>query len=167
MQSLATGPRQPLIEYRNAVEEDLLQVMNINRICLPENYSYSFFESIFRDYPKTFWVACADGRVGGYVMCKIERIFSKLETLRIKKAGHVVSLAVMPDLRQRGVGSELMRRSLESMRKDYDCEESFLEVRVSNQAATNLYRKLGYVITDRQKGYYVDGEDAYVMSRKI
>ena len=155
------------IIYRNAVLDDLVQVMNINRVCLPENYTYSFFHSLLMEYPKAFWVAEHNGKIIGYVMCRIERIFSKIEPLRLRKAGHIVSVAVLPDYRRRGVGFELMRRTIDSLREVYGCDEAYLEVRVSNEPAINLYRKLGFAIVATHRAYYVDGEDAYVMARRL
>ena len=107
------------------------------------------------------------GKVVGYVMCRIERIFSKIEPLRLRKAGHIVSVAVLPEYRNRGIGFELMRRTIDSLRDVYGCDEAYLEVRVSNEPAINLYRKLGFAIVSTQRAYYVDGEDAYVMARRL
>ncbi|RLE74023.1 MAG: ribosomal-protein-alanine acetyltransferase, partial [Thermoprotei archaeon] len=42
-----------------------------------------------------------------------------------------------------------------------------LEVRISNTAAINLYKKLGFNIEKRLKNYYPDGEDCYVMTKKL
>ena len=39
-------------------------------------------------------------------------------------------------------------------------------VRVSNLPALGLYRKLGYEIVDTWRGYYSDGEDAYLMEKE-
>ncbi|HIQ29392.1 MAG TPA: ribosomal-protein-alanine N-acetyltransferase [Candidatus Caldiarchaeum subterraneum] len=159
--------KQLRIIYRNATLDDLTQVMNINRVCLPENYTYSFFHSLLMEYPKAFWVAEHEGKVVGYVMCRIERILSKIDPLRIRKAGHIVSVAMLPEYRRRGIGFELMRRTVDSLREVYNCDEAYLEVRVSNEPAINLYKKLGFAIVSVQKSYYVDGEDAYVMARRL
>jgi len=51
--------------------------------------------------------------------------------------------------------------------KLYKAKQCFLEVRVTNMPAINLYRKLGFQITKTIKSYYMDGEDAYVMSREL
>ena len=41
-----------------------------------------------------------------------------------------------------------------------------LEVRTKNVAAIGFYKKHGFKITDTVKGFYQNGEDAYIM-RKI
>ena len=103
---------------RQASEEDLVPVMNINRICLPENYSFFFFQTILRDYPKTFLVAEVDGRIVGYVMCRVERILSKLDRFRFKRAGHIISIAVLPEYRNRGIASSLLSKAIELLRSE-------------------------------------------------
>jgi len=45
--------------------------------------------------------------------------------------------------------------------------ECFLEVRVSNHPAVNLYEKLGFTNVNRKLGYYMDGEDALVMAKPL
>jgi len=152
---------------REASEKDILTVMNINRICLPENYSYAFFHSVLKAYPRTFLVAEVDSKIAGYIMCRVERILSKLERFRIKKAGHIISIAVLPEYRRRGIASTLLRKAMTILKEEYGCDEIFLEVRVTNSQAIALYKKLGFDKIDVLKGYYVDGEDAYVMARKL
>ena len=51
-----------------------------------------------------------------------------------------------------------------ALRKEF---RQFLEVRISNQGAIHLYRKLGYEVLSVRKHYYSDPvEDAYVMDCK-
>jgi len=155
------------IEFRTVTEKDILSVMDINRICLPENYTYGFFEELAKNYPKAFWVAVHSGRIVGYVMCRVERIFSKLDFLKVKRAGHIVSLAVLPEYRRRGIAEELMRRSLKALKFEYGCDEAYLEVRVSNLPAIELYRKLGFQEREILRRYYADGEDAILMAKRL
>jgi ribosomal-protein-alanine N-acetyltransferase len=42
-----------------------------------------------------------------------------------------------------------------------------LEVRVTNAGGIALYKKLGFDVSRTIHGYYSDGEDAYVMSKKL
>jgi len=155
------------IEFRTVTEKDILSVMDINRICLPENYTYGFFEELAKNYPKAFWVAVHSGRIVGYVMCRVERIFSKLDFLKVKRAGHIVSVAVLPEYRRRGIAEELMRRSLKALKFEYGCDEAYLEVRVSNLPAIELYRKLGFQEREILRRYYADGEDAILMAIRL
>jgi len=141
--------------------------MMINRMCLPENYTYFFFESILRNYPKSFLIAEVDGEIAGYIMCRVERTLSKFERLSFKKVGHIISIAVLPEYRRRGLAKSLLENALRILKENYRCEEAYLEVRVSNLPAISLYQKLGFVVVRTSKRYYIDGEDAYVMARKL
>ena len=42
-----------------------------------------------------------------------------------------------------------------------------LTVRVSNQGAITMYEKMGYRTIDIWRGYYNDGEDGLVMTKKV
>lgn len=156
------------INIRNVKQEDIIKVIEINRRCLPENYSYAFFENIYEDHPKSFFIAeTYDGEIVGYVMCRVERVLSKISSFKIKKSGHIISIAIIPEYRGMGIGKALMLNALRSLKEEYGCEESYLEVRVSNKIAIKLYLELGYKIVDVLKSYYIDGEDAYMMSRPL
>ena len=145
---------------------DLEQVMHINRICLPENYSVSFFLGLHRKFPATFIVAEAGGGVIGYVMCRIETALPGLGVFGIGRKGHVVSVAVLPDHQRKGIGYTLMQEAMRGMVK-YKAKECFLEVRMSNTAAVSLYKKMDFQAARIMRNYYADGEDAYVMSREL
>jgi ribosomal-protein-alanine N-acetyltransferase len=72
----------------------------------------------------------------------------------------------MPEHRRKGIGQALVTKAMEGMRL-YNAKQAFLEVRVSNMPAISLYKNLGFKVTRTIKGYYSDGEDAYVMSREL
>ncbi|UCE43918.1 MAG: GNAT family N-acetyltransferase [Candidatus Bathyarchaeota archaeon] len=144
---------------------DLKQVMKINRTCLPENYSSGFFMSIFQRFPESFVVAEATGATVGYAMCRVENRFG-FGLFGGAKKGHLISIAVLPDSRRCGIASELMKGVMTAL-VDYGCGDLFLEVRVSNVGAVQLYKKLGFLVDRRIRHYYADGEAAYVMRRKL
>jgi len=143
---------------------DLNQVIYINRTCLPENYSTYFFVDLYKNYPETFIVAEEDGQVVGYIMCRIESGFSGFSLI---KRGHVISIAVLPGYRQKGIGEALLKEALQAMINHYNVKECYLEVRVSNTPAINLYKKIGFRIEKTLRRYYADGEDAYLMRVKV
>ena len=147
-------------------EEDLERVIYINSVCLPEHYSTYFYKDLYRRFPDTFLVAEVNGEVVGYIMCRIEIGISSFKILRLARKGHVVSIAVLPEYRNMGIGKNLLINALDNMKK-YNVKECYLEVRVSNDPAIQLYRELGFQILKVSRGYYADGEDAYVMCKTI
>jgi len=143
----------------------LERITYINRTCLPENYSDYFFVDLYRRFPETFIVAEENGVVG-YIMCRIETGLSSSIFRGLIKKGHIVSVAVMPEYRRKGIGEALVAKAMENMRL-YKAKHCFLEVRVANTAAVDLYKKLGFDVSRTVRGYYADGEDAYVMEIKL
>jgi len=140
--------------------------MHINRVCLPENYTTSFFLNLYQRFPETFTVAEENGDVVGYIMCRIETGIPSFKLLGIARKGHVISIAVLPEHQRGGIGYALMREAMQAM-INYKAKECYLEVRASNVPAVNLYRKIGFEIIRTITGYYADGEAAYVMARKL
>ncbi|MBS7655073.1 ribosomal protein S18-alanine N-acetyltransferase [Candidatus Bathyarchaeota archaeon] len=145
---------------------DLNAVIEINRRCLPENYTFNFFMDIYRNCPEAFLVAEAEDKIVGYIMCRIEYGFSDFNRFKLVKKGHIVSIAVLNEYRGKGIGTSLITQALKEL-VNAQAKECYLEVRVSNEAGINLYRKLGFEVAQRIVYYYHDGEDAYVMSRKL
>jgi ribosomal-protein-alanine N-acetyltransferase len=145
---------------------DLEQVLHINRMCLPENYTGFFFLDLHRRFPETFLVAEDNGTVIGYIMCRIETGLPNFKIIGITKKGHVISIAVLPQNQRQGVGRALIQEAIEAMLR-YKAKECVLEVRASNTVAVNLYKKLGFEIVRTLHKYYANGEDAYLMAKKL
>lgn len=148
---------------RRCDPSDIIPVMEINLKTLPEHYSDYFYESLLAELPEAFIVAEVEKKLVGYIMCKIEYGFSNFKKLGFVKKGHVVSVAVLPEFRQKGIGSALVEESMTGV-KSKKSDELYLEVRCSNNEAIHLYEKLGFIIKQRLKAYYRDGEDAYLMA---
>ena len=145
---------------------DLDAVMNINRVCLPENYAPYFFVDTFNTLPEGFVVAESQNQVVGYIMCRLEHGFSDVRKLRFARKGHIVSVAVIPEFRNSGAGYSLVQQALGAM-VAHHVDECYLEVRVNNYPAINLYKKLGFQIARTIPRYYFDASDAYVMSKLL
>jgi [ribosomal protein S18]-alanine N-acetyltransferase len=142
---------------------DIIPVMEINLKTLPEHYSDYFYESLLAELPEAFLVAEIERKLVGYIMCKIEYGFSNYKKLGFVKKGHVVSVAVLPEHRKKGIGRALIEEAMAGV-KLKKADELYLEVRCSNNEAIRLYEKLDFVIKQRLKAYYRDGEDAYLMA---
>ncbi|CDI06232.1 ribosomal protein S18-alanine N-acetyltransferase [Candidatus Nitrosotenuis uzonensis] len=142
---------------------DLIPVMEINLKTLPEHYSDYFYESLLAEMPEAFLVAEKNGKLVGYIMCKTEYGFSNFKKLGFVKKGHVVSVAVLEEHRRFGLGRAIIEEAINGA-KSKRCDELYLEVRCSNNDAVRLYEKIGFVIKQRLKAYYRDGEDAFLMA---
>jgi ribosomal-protein-alanine N-acetyltransferase len=142
---------------------DIIPVMEINLKTLPEHYSDYFYESLLSELPEAFLVAEVENRIVGYIMCKTEYGFSNFKKLGFVKKGHIVSIAILPEHRRKGIGIGLVEEAIIGV-KLKKSDELYLEVRRSNNEAIKLYEKLGFIIKQRLKAYYRDGEDAYLMA---
>lgn len=77
--------------------------------------------------------------------------------------GDIINIAVTPDKRRRGVGNLILEALLNEARKR-KLVILHLEVRESNQAALELYKKHGFNQIAFRKGYYHHPlEDAVIM----
>ena len=148
---------------RRCDPSDIIPVMENNLKTLPEHYSDYFYESLLAELPEAFIVAEVEKKLVGYIMCKIEYGFSNFKKLGFVKKGHVVSVAVLPEFRLKGIGRALVEESVAGV-KMKKADEVYLEVRCSNNEAKRLYEKLGFGTKQRLKAYYRDGEDAYLMA---
>lgn len=154
----------PQITLSNITLEDIPSVIKINRICLPENYPYSYFQHVVSTWHDICFVSKVDDNIVGYVLTRVESGLSSFSLKWVKK-GHIISIAVLPEYRNRGIGTKLMLAVFEAIKK-YNVSEIKLEVRVSNPAQ-HLYLRLGFQIIKEIKHYYSDGENAYLMAKKM
>lgn len=91
-----------------------------------------------------------DGRVCGYAMA----LYSGGTSM-----SRLYSLAVVPELRRRGIGLRLLQ-AIEQQAQGQDCASMRLEVRRDNAPAQSLFRKTGYKQFGAIADYYEDHMDA-------
>jgi ribosomal-protein-alanine N-acetyltransferase len=84
----------------------------------------------------------------------------------IGEEAEVLTLAVEPGTRRRGLGAGLLRSAM-AHAAAAGATAMFLEVAVTNLAAIGLYRGLGFAVVGERRRYYADGTDALVMRRSL
>ncbi len=156
------------ITFRNINFIDIPDVMYVNRVSLPENYSRYTFIALYRLFKDISFVAVDEqlDKVVGYIINKEDKGKSFFNTDHIVRKGHVFSIAVLPEYRRRHIGEILLALGMNAMFKK-GLEEVYLEVRVSNTPAIKLYEKFGMEKVGVVKKYYSDGEDAYIMATNV
>lgn len=134
--------------------EDLPQVIEIDRASFPMPWSDRTYRyELTRNQAAELFVAEQEGTIVGYI-----------GTWQIIDECHISTLAVDTSYRRQGIAKSLIEYALRrAVAKGIST--ATLEVRVTNEAAIDLYRKFKFEITGRRKSYYRDnGEDAYIMT---
>ena len=80
-------------------------------------------------------------------------IYGYVGLLMVPYEADVLNITVSGKVRNRGIGTRLMREILERAKK-YGVTDIHLEVRESNAAAIHLYEKLGFERDGIRKNYY-------------
>ncbi len=143
---------------RDAQPADLQRLVEIENRCFREDrLSRRSFRSFIRTEHDRLLVAQVGEQPEAYVLVLYRRGTS---------LARMYSLAVMPEMRGRGIAEELCRRA-EQAAVRRRCIFMRLEVRVDNPGAMALYEKLGYRRVRRLRGYYEDGEDAWQYEKNI
>jgi len=82
------------------------------------------------------------------------------------KAGHIISIDVLPAARRAGLGSKLLLTAEERLRLS-DCRTVVLEAAVDNTAALGFYKRQGYSVLRVYPRYYSNGVDAFVLGKNL
>ncbi|HDN85683.1 MAG TPA: ribosomal-protein-alanine N-acetyltransferase [Candidatus Omnitrophica bacterium] len=144
------------LKVRPAREDDIDRIFEIETLSFKEPYPKSLLYIYLKLTPELFFVIEKEGKVLGYI----------IGLVRLDKLGHIISLAVDPKERRKGYGTLLLKKLLKKF-KELGVRKVRLEVRVSNKAAINLYKKHGFKIAYVIKKFYLNGEDAYVMMKNL
>ncbi len=143
------------ISFRRATIDDLEEIQSIERSSFKYPYSTFYMKNLLK-YADIYYVAEMDNKIVGYIIARKEAY----------NMGHIISIAVHPDYRKMGIGEKMLQK-VEKELKEMGCYRVYLEVRISNQPAISLYKKLGYLTFKVIHNYYADGEDAYMMIKSL
>lgn len=142
---------------RAAEDQDLDRIAELENLLFADSpWPWKEFEHELHENP--FAILLVDeeeGRVVGY-----------LDYWILYEQAQVATIGVDPEYQNRGIGSALLSYA-EKDAADQGCETFSLEVRVSNAKARHLYEKHGFIQVNIRKGYYENGEDAYLMVKPI
>ncbi|CAG0901671.1 unnamed protein product [Darwinula stevensoni] len=128
----------------------------IYSLTLTLQYALTFYLQYLAHWPEYFQVAeSCSGHIEGYIMGKAEGHGENWH-------GHVTALSIAPEHRRLGLAARLMA-NLEEISEKKRAYFVDLFVRVSNQVAINMYKRLGYIVYRTVLEYYSGDpdEDAY------
>lgn len=138
-------------------EDDLAFIYEIEELCFSpdEQYTARHLEMLGEFQIYSFLVAEMNNRIIGYTV-------GVIKSTKEGPMGHIVSIAVHPNYRRRGIGLGLVNELMGQL-KDAGASYFRLEVKKTNKVARNMYRKLGFVESYILRNYYGAGKDAIVM----
>ena len=138
---------------RKAVLGDLSPALQLDREAFGVNaWTFLDYMGVFSIRSVKKFTAEEEGEFAG---------FASMEFDRHKQAACLMTLAVRPEFRNRGIGAALLTT----------CEEAFpgrnyyLNVDIANEPAIRLYERAGYRQTGIEPGYYINGHDAIIMEK--
>ncbi len=128
---------------------DLNSILQIESHSFPKSpYDGMTFLQLHMLHPDTFLVCCNAGRATGEILGYI--IFSQ--------EGHIISIAVHPLHRRKGIGTRLLRRAMDAPH----LQKVWAEVRRSNLGAQAFYANLEFQVVGLVPNYY-GNEDALIV----
>lgn len=130
---------------------DLEQVVTVERLCHDHAWSAELFQRELENPISTIDLFWFGELLAGFICSWM--VGGELEILNV---------ATAPAFRRRGVAAALIGHVFERARRQ-GLESAFLEVRVGNTGAIELYQKFGFSVVARRCRYYADGEDALLM----
>lgn len=142
----------------------LMEEKDLDTVCMLEESAFSMpwkkkdFQDMIVNEDAMYLVAEEEetGRIAG--CCGVRNIVGE---------GDISNVVVREDMRNRGVGKEMLSALLREAEKRYGISEFTLEVRVSNEPAIALYESLGFKNEGiRRKFYEKPVEDAMIMWRR-
>lgn len=140
------------VTYRLATVKDIDTLIDIDQ----QSFSFpwpadAFYNDLAHNRFASYVFLEYEGEVAGY--CGVWVILDE---------AHITNIAVLPKFRGQKLGERLLRKMM-SLSKEAGAKTMTLEVRVSNEVAKSLYKKLDFQEGGIRKKYYADGEDALVM----
>ncbi len=137
-----------------------MEIMDIKAVMKVERAAYEFpwTPNIFRDCLRVGYYCCVlddNGEIIGHAIMS----YAVGEC-------HILNLCVHPDYQGQGLGRKLIMHMLDVGRRN-GARVAFLEVRLSNASAYNLYQNLGFAEVGIRKDYYpAEGgrEDAMILA---
>jgi [ribosomal protein S18]-alanine N-acetyltransferase len=149
---------EDLVDIREMTEEDLEEVLQIERVSFPVPWSRGLFE-------RELWIPFAKAFIAREI--PPDQLVGYLCFWLVASETHILNLAVHPRWRRKGIGTRLLRYGIDYCRNK-GVQEITLEVRRSNYKAISLYRHLRFQPWGIRRGYYNEnGEDAIVMGLRL
>lgn len=135
------------MNIRRARDGDFADLAHLHRISFAEAWNEQALKNLVAS-GATASVAEREGRIAGFILFRTA-----------SDEAEILTIAVAPDARLKGVGQALVREAAHAAAQ-VGATRLFLEVGANNAAASALYARLGFAQAGHRKGYYRTPGDA-------
>lgn len=142
-------------EINRLTINDIDAILTIERASFSLPWSKDSYRFELTQNPLSYYWGCFDDH----------RLVGFIGFWLIIDEAHVANVAVDREYRRRGIGELLLRYAFAAAQAK-GAKGITLEVRESNQAAINLYHKLGFVEAGLRPHYYSDNDEAAIIMWK-
>jgi ribosomal-protein-alanine N-acetyltransferase len=149
----------PKTHVRPANDSDFPILLQIDQASFPPGIAYESSELSYfiqRDGSETLVIE-SEGEILGFIL---------VEVRRRKKSATMITLDVRAEHRRHGCATKLLVASEEILRKRR-VQRYELQVDVDNSPAIEFYKKHGFETVCTLKRYYPNGNDAYLMVKRL
>jgi ribosomal protein S18 acetylase RimI-like enzyme len=152
-------PAEPRYDIRPLTHAHLDECWRLDQRCFIDGEAYSretFDYLLTAAEAVAYRAVTADGTMVGFVVGLVEP----------DHTGHITTIGVAPEHRRRRVAERMLTKVEEAFRRR-GLRTARLEVRSVNTGAQQLYRNLGYAVTQRLPRYYSNGGDGLLMLKSL
>ena len=149
------------MQYRLYTPDDFAALYAIEEICFkpPLRFDCGYMQRLVRRSTSATWIAEEDGRMAGFAIVEWSGNGAGI-------AAYIATIEVLPEHRQRGVGSELLRR-VEDSALAVEAGKLWLHVDARNAGAIRLYEAHGYSCEGREEKFYPLGNAALIYGKVL
>ena len=145
-----------IVSIRKFSLKDLGRIIEIEHNSFnADAFSEDTFLSLYRKCSDLFIVAEISGIITGYMV-----------TCNYWKKERVISIAVDPAYRRKGVGSTLVNFTFNQLRA-FCINTLELEVRITNSEGIGFWKNFGFFTLKIVPDYYPDGTSALIMRKSL
>ena len=143
---------QAKLNLRPMKPQDIKEIVNIEKDVFPEPWDADiFYLTLIKEQCRCI-VGTVDENLASYMIgCKEGKKF------------HLMNIAISREHWRKRYGTKMLNHLLKELEKDDSIESCFLELRIHNKAAFDLYKTFGFRVLQIEPGYYTNGDDAVVM----
>eukprot|EP01024_Parvocaulis_polyphysoides_P031928 TRINITY_DN28744_c0_g3_i3.p3 TRINITY_DN28744_c0_g3~~TRINITY_DN28744_c0_g3_i3.p3 ORF type:complete len:184 (-),score=21.15 TRINITY_DN28744_c0_g3_i3:305-817(-) len=149
------------ITFDTLRDKNLQQLKVLNEAILPIRYSDKVYQDCLA-YGEVTQLAYHNDVLIGAIACRLEKQGSSVKL-------YLMTLGVLSNYRNMGVGRRLLQRCLRKAQSDKSLEEAYLHVQVNNEAAIRFYKHFDFETCEIVENYYkkLDPPDAVILRRKF